>query len=369
MDRRLIRRAAVGPAAAVLALAALATSAPAGWPDVAELFANGAWEQARSQARNDQPGARPGEAALWRSRLADDPQAAASQLRDGLGQKRLGKPVRARLALEAAELELGAGRPEEALKVLAPLLGGIADVPGDVQVAAARALLAAGRGPRARELLAAVRTDDPAFGLSRALLGDIAIAQGDGVGALRWYDAADEAAPALRARTVSGRCRALLRQGREGEARALAARLQDKDPGSLALSEIRRALREWDDQAGTRAATPTGTPASRAAAPAAAILDDAGADAAAPAAGRYTLQLGAFSDRGRALELERRVSDKVEGLDLAEGVDGRGQPVFRLRTGSWDDETAADAAARELGQLLGLDVIVVDLQADANRDD
>ncbi len=363
MAGRLIRAAA----GAGLALALLATGAPAGWPDVADLFANGAWEQARSQARGDQPGARPGEAALWRSRLADDPQGAVSQLRDGLDQKRLGKPVRARLALEAAEIELGAGRPEEALKLLSPLLGGLGDAPGDVPVAASRALLALGRGPRARELLASVRTDDPAYGVSRALLGDIAIAQGDGVGALRWYDAADEAQPALRARTVSGRCRALLRQGREGEARALAARLQDKDPGSLALSEIRRALREWDDQSGTRGATPTGAPAgrvSRAAPVEAPTPNEAPADAA-----RFTLQLGAFGDRSRALDLERRVADKVDDLQLVEGQDGRGQPVFRLRTGAYADEAAADNAARELGQLLGLDVIVVDLQPAAAQDD
>lgn len=367
MDRRLIRNGARVLAAACLAVAALATIASAGWPDVADLYAGGAWDQARSQARNDQPGARAAEAALWRSRLAEDPDAALQALREGLGQKRLGKPLRARLALEAAELELGAGRPEEALKVLSPLLGGIGDVPGDVQVSAARALLALGRGPRARELLTAVRAGDRAYGLSRALLGDIAIAQGDGVGALRWYDAADEAEPALRARTVSGRCRALLRSGQLGEVRALAARLQDRDPGSLALSEIRRALREYDEQEGTRRPAPTGAIAGRApAAPPPAAAEE---EAAPPSAGRFTLQLGAFSDRGRALDFERRIADKVEGLTMAEGVDARGAAVYRLRTGAWDDEAAADAAAGEMSQLLGIDVLVVDLQAAENQGD
>jgi tetratricopeptide (TPR) repeat protein len=377
VDRRLISRAGRRLVATCLAVAALATTAPAGWPDVADLYAGGAWDQARSQARNDQPGARPGEAALWRSRLAEDPPAALSALRDGLEQKRLGKPVRARLALEAAELELGAGRAEEALKVLSPLLGGIGDVPGDVQVSAARALLALGRGPRARELLTAVHTGDRAYGLSRALLGDIAIAQGDGVGALRWYDAADEAEPALRARTVSGRCRALLRAGRLGEVQALAARLQDKDPGSLALSEIRRALRDYDEQEGTRRPTPTGVVAGRApeATPVVETEETAGEeptreeDAAPPAAGRFTLQLGAFTDRSRALDLQRRAADKVDDLTMAEGVDARGATVFRLRSGAWDDEGAADAAARAMSQLLGIDVIVVDLQAAEHQGD
>ncbi len=372
MDRCLISRAARRLPAACLAVVALATAATAGWPDVADLYAGGAWDQARSQARNDQPGARPGEAALWRSRLAEDPAAALSALRDGLEQKRLGKPVRARLALETAEIELGAGRPEEALKVLSPLLGGIGDVPGDVQVTAARALLALGRGPRARELLTAVRTGDRAYGLSRALLGDIAIAQGDGVGALRWYDAADEAEPALRARTVSGRCRALLRAGRQGEVQALAARLQDKDAGSLALSEIRRALREYDEQEGTRRPTPTGVVAGRAPAvmpPATSDETPSEEETASPAAGRFTLQLGAFTDRSRALDLERRVADKVDDLTMAEGVDARGAAVYRLRSGAWDDEGTADAAASEMSQLLGIDVIVVDLQAAEHQGD
>ena len=197
--------------------------------------------------------------------------------------------------------------------------------------------------------------------------------------ALRWYDAADEADPALRARTVSGRCRALLRSGRQGEAQALAARLQDKDPGSLALSEIHRALRDYGDDEGMRRPAPTGTMADQVPAPPPDVAtggdnpDNVGADNTTTdntttdkteaAAARYTLQLGAFGDRSRALELERRVAGKVEGLTMAEGVDARGQAVYRLRTGAFGDESAADDAARDLGQLLGIDVIVVDLQA------
>jgi hypothetical protein len=373
-----------GLAALVLVLgAAFAMPAAAGITQVADLFAAGSWEQARAQAAGDDSGARPAEALLWRSRLAKDPATAIELLQEGLRQKRLGKPVRARLALEIADLELGRGHPAEALTALSPLLDdGGDDLPGHVQLVASRALVALGRGPRARELLAAVRTADPAYAQSRALLGDIAMLQGDGAGALRWYDAADQADTELRRRTVAGRCRALLRSGRILDVQAAEAQLAALDDGSLALVEIRRALREHSEQAASlqspsvsgaasrprsaasaseRAQEPDITaPEREAPEPPAVAPEDA-----RPAAGRYTLQLGAFTDRGRALEFRQRLVGSVPGLAIEEGRDPRGQSVYRARTGAWSDPASAGEAAVELGRKLGLDVIVVDRQAPA----
>lgn len=358
------RRAAAAWCAAVALTLTAAPGARAGFEQVANLFASGAWEQARDQTAAAASGARPAEALLWRSRLETDTTGALELLRQGLGQKRVGRPVRARLALETADLELGRGHPSEALAALSPVLKEDDELPGEVQVTAARALLALGRGPRARELLAAVRTTDPAFARSRALLGDIAIAQGDGAQALRWYDAADQADPELRRRTVAGRCRALLLGGRVAEVQTYAAQLAALDPGSLALLEIRRALHDHKDVETTRlpvAARPSGT-----------VRDDTRAPTttAAPQApaGRFALQLGAFSDRGRALEFQQRHADRVDGLTIEEGVDARGQQMYRVRFGAWADQDEAEAAASELGRRLDLDVLVVDRESTARPD-
>jgi cell division septation protein DedD len=360
-------------AATLFVVAALTlTAAPgarADFDQVAMLFASGAWDQARGQAAEAGSGARPAESVLWRSRLATDTTSALDLLREGLTQKRLGRQVRARLALETADLELGRGHPSEALAVLTPLLKEGNDLPGDVPLVAARALLTLGRGPRAGELLATVRPSDPAFARSQALLGDIAIARGDGAQALRWYDAADQADPQLRRRTVAGRCRAMLLGGRVGEVEALAAQLDALDPGSLALLEIRRALHDHQDVETTR--LPTNSP------PAGAAYDDTRAQSTATqsatnqsttGAGRYTLQLGAFGDRGRALEFQQRQADRVEGLTIEQGVDARGQNLYRLRAGAFLTQDEAETAASDLGDSLGLDVIVVDREATARTD-
>jgi len=369
-DRTISPRAAAALFVAVALTLGTAPAALAGFERVAELFAAGSWEQARGQTAAAESGARPAESQLWRSRLSTEPAGALELLGQGLTRKRLGRPVRTRLALETAELELGRGHPGEALTAVSPLLDEGDDLPGQVQVVAARALLALGRGPRARELLAAVRTSDPAFAMSRALLGDIAIAQGDGAQALRWYDAADQADPELRRRTVSGRCRAMLPGGRVAEVEALAMQIDELDSGSLALLEIHRALRDHQDVAVTRlpaSARPT-PPTERAQGT---VRDDTRTPATAQPegrVGRYTLQLGAFGDRGRALDFQQRHAERVEGLTIEEGVDARGQSVYRLRAGAWPGPAEAENAAAELGARLGLDVIVVDREANARPD-
>lgn len=359
-------RRGCGPLAPVACAVLLGTLAPgaalADLARVADHFAAGAWDQARAEAARDDSGARPGEAELWRSRLAADPEAALAILREGLGQRRLPQPVRARLALEAAEIELGRGRAGESLKQLVPLLDDMDGLPGAVPVAAARALVALGRGSRARELLVAVRADDPDHGLSRALLGDIALAAGDADGALSWYDAAERADSRLRRRLATGRCRALLKAGRTGEAEALATQLAALDPDGLSLLEVRRALAAGAPaQARREPARAPQPPAEAPAEPATAPAPTA-TEAAAP--GPFALQLGAFGDHDRALELRRRLAGQVPGLAIEEGVDAQGRTVWRARAGGWDERAEADSAARELAGRLGLDVRVIDRRAD-----
>lgn len=371
-----IRQPALAVAIVALGLAAVCPQgARAGCAQLAAQFAGGNWEQARAMAGERQPDARPGELALWRSRLATSPESALEILGDVASGRKVSAPVRVRVALEAAELDLGRGRPADAVKVLSPLLEQHDDLPGAVAIMAARALLAIGRGPRARETLAGVRASDPAYAVSRAVLGDIALTQGDGTQALRWYDAADQADPTIRSRTVSGRCRALLLAGKIEEVEALEADLNTREPGSLALLEIRRARLENEELSTARRPTPPLPPAatgaddntppgddnSGAAAPTAAP----GAAPVAAAAGRYALQFGAFSDRARALDFLERFRSQIDGLAIEEGVDAQGKAVYRARAGGWDSPDVAAAFAGDLGRRVGLDVIVVDRQASA----
>ena len=326
MRRRRTRgRDAVWGTVLAVGLAVPGSIARADFDKVADLYAAGSWDQARLSASDRHSDPRKAEAALWQSRLAPDPSTALRILHDAASDKRLAQPVRVRLALESAELELGRGHPSEAIAALAPVLRDRDDLPGQVPVLAARALLAIGRGPRARELLAGVRSTDPAFAQSRAILGDIALAQGDGTQALRWYDAADQADPSLRSRTVSGRCRALLLKDRPDEVDALESRLVEADPGSLALLEIRRARRDHEEETNSRQpALPAFEAPATAAAPAAA--DPVPAQAApATSTRRYTLQLGAFGDRARALDFLERYRTDVDGLAIEEGVDAQGR--------------------------------------------
>lgn len=363
--RRRLRLAALGGLTAVSLTVPVDVLARAGFEQVADLYAAGSWEQARATVSGRMADARKAEAALWQSRLAPDPTTALRILHDAASDKRLAHAVRVRLALETAELELGRGHPAEAIAVLAPMLRDREDLPGQVPILAARALLAVGRGPRARELLAGVRVTDPAYAQSRAILGDIALAQGDGTQALRWYDAADQADPALWMRTVSGRCRALLLKDMPDEVDALESRLMEADPGSLALLEIRRARRDHDEETSSRQPalpafeSPTSAPAS--AAPAPDPVPSQGAQAEAK--GRYTLQLGAFGDRARALDFLERFRGDVDGLTIEQGVDAQGRTVYRTRAGAWDSPDLAAVRAGELGRRLGLDIIVVDRQA------
>lgn len=255
--------------------------------------------------------------------------------------------------------------------------------PGHVRLVASRALVAIGRGPRARELLAAVRPADPAYAQSRALLGDIAMLQGDGAGALRWYDAADQADTDCAAAPwpdAAGRCCAAATSStsrpprcswqrwmtapwpwsRSG-ARCASIRSRPHRCSRLRYPAPRRARAPRPPRRSGRGARGHGPRARGAGA--------AGTDSrrCPPRRGRtlHPAGLGRLTDRGRALEFRQRHAASVPGLAIEEGRDPRGQSVYRARTGAWSDPAAAGEAAVELGRKLGLDVIVVDRQAPA----
>lgn len=78
--------------------------------------------------------------------------------------------------------------------------------------------------------------------------------------------------------------------------------------------------------------------------------------------GAFTVQLGAFSSRGRAEALQRRVSDA--GFD-ARLVTVPGSPLIRVRVGVFDAQQGADAILKRL-QDLGFTAAVA---RDANREE
>ena len=77
--------------------------------------------------------------------------------------------------------------------------------------------------------------------------------------------------------------------------------------------------------------------------------------------GRYALQLGAFSDRGLALEFLRRYREQLPDLRIDEVRDDRGQFLYKIRSGSFVNPALARTEAKRLAGQLDMEVIVDDL--------
>ena len=271
-------------------------AAAAAWPggaDALDHFRAGRWAEARTAL--DAPGeaAGEGEDLLLKAYLARRPDPALGVLEGAAQAFAPNTTVGVAARLDAAAIRFGQDRHREVLTLLEPLVAdGGAAAPGRALVLAGLSRLALGDAGGAAAMLATVKPDDPAFTAARSALGDIALADRDAAKALRYYDNA-----ANEARTGAGRWQALRLDGQEAEAERLRERLQGRDPGSVAILEINRRLRaEADDSAARRAQAP-------------ARPDTAAAAAQAARAGRYTLQLGAYSDRGLALDLLRRYGE------------------------------------------------------------
>jgi hypothetical protein len=338
----------------ILILVAFAGVAAASVGQLAGHFQAGRWTEARDLLQTADLDFRPGEEALWRSRLSPDPERALDHLRAGLRTRDLPAAVRVRLALDAADIEFGRGNYRETLVHLQPLIETSgADLPGDLFLRAGLALRALGDAQRAREMLASVKPDDQAFHLARYYLGDIALDQEDPTLALRYFDAAatGEAGPGG-SRAAAGRWRALRAAGEDREAARLVSGLQEDDPGGLAMLEIRRLLRDRQEEMAAAAAGDPDTSA---------IAAPAGIDR-----GRYALQLGAFSDRALALEFQRRYLEQIPDLRIDPVRDDRGQFLYKVRTGSFVNPALARTEARRLADRLDIDVIVADLSAPGN---
>ncbi len=323
---------------------------------VAGLFQETRYEEARLALDQGGEGFRAGEATLWQIRLATDPAEALVLLREGMDDDRLPAAVLTRMALETADIEFGLGHYLSSLKALTPLLSeDQGELPGDFYLRAGLALRALGNLQKAREMLASVRPQDQAFQLARYYLGDIALQQKDAGLALRYFESAvGGPGSAPHPRVAGGRWRALLAEGREQDASALEQALTRNDPGSLAMLEIQRLLREQQEELAAMA-LPDST--------------DQGVLGDKPPHARYALQLGAFSDRSLALEFLRRYRQELPDLRIDEVRDERGQFLYKIRTGSFVNPALARTEARRLSGRLDMEVIVADLSGPANQID
>ena len=323
---------------------------------VLELFRNAKYEEARLNMEQGAEGFQAGEATLWQVRLADDPANALVMLREGLDDGRLPDPVRIRMGLEIADIEFGLGHYQASLQALAPFLEqDQGNLPGELYLRAALSIRALGNLQKAREMLASVKPQDQAFLLARFYLGDIALQQKDAALALRYFDSATGGGGSdPHPRIAGGQWRALRAEGREQEAVDLERALARENMGSLAMLEIQRMRREQQEELAAMTPAEGSTQAER---------------QAEPVRGRYALQLGAFSDRGLALEFLRRYRRQLPDLRIDEVRDARGQFLYKLRTGSFVNPALARHEAERLKNELDMDVIVADLTGPTNGND
>jgi hypothetical protein len=323
---------------------------------VADLYQDARYEEARQALQQGGEGFRAGEAVLWQSRLSTDPAEALVILREGMADDRLPPAVRTRMALDSSDIEFGLGHYQSSFKVIAPLLSDDqGNLPGDVYLRAGLALRALGNLQKAREMLASVKPQDQVFLLARFYLGDIALEQNDSGLALRYFESANGGSGSgSHPRVAGGQWRAFLAENRDQEAKELEQALSRDDPGSLAMLEIQRLLREQEEE--LAAMLPGGVPGHE-------------VENQEPDRGRYALQLGAFSDRSLALDFLRRYRGQLSDLRIDEVRDERGQFLYKVRTGSFVNPAMARTEARRLAGQLDMEVIVADLSGSANQVD
>lgn len=327
----------------------------AGMAQVSGLFAEGRYEDARTALATSGDEGRPGEGILWRSRLEQDPDKADALLVTGLAEPSLPPATKAGLALQLAILRYARQDHQGAYEILEPFLAEEAGpLPGEGIIIAALTQRAAGNLQRARELLAGIKPEDPAFTTARYFLGDIGLQKGENELALRYFESGARRG-ATEPRLKAGQWRALRAEGQDQEAEGILAGLQQNHPSCLALVEIDRVLRSEEDENQARLSAHQEAP------------DDTLATAPV-AAGRYALQLGAFSDRSLALDFQRRQREIFPDLKITEVRDAQGQFLYKVRTGSFVNPALARSEARRLQNEHNLEIIVVETEASFGDD-
>ncbi len=323
----------------------------AGMQQVGGLFGEARYDDARQLLDSGSEDNQPGEEALWRSRLATTPRAAVQLLTEGLKDSAIPETTRQGMVLQLAQIHFARGEYKKAHVILKAVISqSTIGLPGEVYLLAGLTERTSGNLQAAREMLASVKPGDPAFGAARYYLGDIGLENNDPELALRYFESGQRnASEEDFSRLKAGQWRALRVDGKDKEAARLLSDLERDSAGCLALVEIGRVLQLEDDENSARvAANLQSEPDTLATAP----VDNVG---------RYSLQLGAFSDRSLALEFKKRHQEQLPDLAITEVRDQRGQFLYKVRFGSFVNPALARSEAQRQKKKLGLDVIVVDL--------
>lgn len=324
---------------------------------VADLFLSARYEEARQTLTAGSEGARPGEEALWRAQLAATPDEALQFLESNQEDDRLPPFVRQKMHLEMARLHFARGAYRSTLADLGFVLEeGQENVPGEAYLLAGMSYRLLGDLQASREMLASVRPSDPAFSRARYQLGDIGLQMGDAALAKRYFASGDQQGQdTRRPDLLAGLWRSHREAGEESMAEDILERLQNDAPGSLPLLNIHRITREENEDLLARAVVNQ--------------VPDTTVTRPVDHSGRYSLQLGAFSDRRLALEYVRRLESQLPDLRIDEVRDDRGQFLYKVRTGSFVNPALARTEAARLRRSLDTDVIVVDQSSNLESGD
>jgi len=322
------------------------------------LFGEARYDEALQMLQSGSENTHPGEEDLWRSRLSTAPDAVTEILSVNLNDQSIPESTRQGMGLQLAQIYFARSEFQKAHAVLKELIATSTNrIPGEVYLLAGLTERTSGNLQGAREMFASVKPDDPAFGAARYYLGDIGLETNEHELALRYFESGQkDASEEDFSRLKAGQWRALRIAGRDTEAESILRELQRDSATSLALVEIGRVLQlEEDENSARLASNVESEPDSLVARP----VDNTG---------RYSLQVGAFSDRGLALEFKYSYQDQLPDLSITQLKDHRGQFLYKVRFGSFVNPARARSEAQRQKKRLGIDVIVVDLStADSDR--
>lgn len=315
--------------------------------ELSGLAAAGRYDEARQLEERDLGEFQPaGENLFWQICLESDPERALAAIGKALTRRDISPDLRVRLLREVATIQFARGRYQAALEVLEDLMATAQqDLPGEVYLLAGMAYRALQKIQRSREAFASIGQREPAFPWARYYLGRIALDEGDVVLAQRYFDSASKSPLAERLPSLlAGDWEALRQQGRRDAAAGLQRRLREQFPQSLAMLQINERLE--------RAAAAAEAPA-----PADSLPKET---AVTTPSGRVSLQLAAFSDRGRALAYVARWQAALPDLRMETEPGPTGQLLYKVRTGHFASRAQAKTEAQRLRRVHALEVLVVE---------
>jgi tetratricopeptide (TPR) repeat protein len=319
----------------------------AGWEEVADLMAKANYEAAEERANTLalEEGAE-GDERLWPILLERDPERALAALRQLASRSDLSEGLRVRLALEEASIALARGRFAEALTPLERVIGRTrGQLPGEVYLLAGMAERGLQRNQKSREDFASVRQDAAVFPWARLYLGQIALQEGDLELARRYFESAERSPLAARLPDLLVGIHDVLEgEGRTDEAAALSRDIAARFPQALATLPFASPEQELDLT----------------------LLTEAPVDSVPEAAmhGHLSVQLAAFSDRGRALAYLASWQTELPNLRLETEPGVEGQILYKVRSGQFVSRAQASTEVERLRRRYGLEAIVVE-SADA----